>query len=313
MLGPTEPVKTILAFAYACEPHRGSEPTAGWTWARMLASLFDTTVITRANNRTAIEAELSGIPERDQLHFVYVDLPRWTTFWKRGQRGIRLYYFLWQLAVLKAGRRLNRQRNFDFVWHLTLANAWLGSVGSLVGPPFIYGPVGGCARVPWRLLPSLGLRGIVTEALRITVQFGGRMLNPFARLAWRNAEIIFVQNREAREWFPGRHRAKCRQFQHAALEKSGCAVAPRHRRPRHAVFVGRLLPWKRVALALQALALTPSRKLRSLCAWLGTDSGTAPALLAASLREGLARPEGSPGSGVEFRRQALALLEGAKR
>ena len=46
----------ILAFAYACEPGRGSEPGAGWSWARMLAGLGETWVVTRANNREAIEA-----------------------------------------------------------------------------------------------------------------------------------------------------------------------------------------------------------------------------------------------------------------
>ena len=65
----------ILAFAYACEPGRGSEPGAGWSWARMLAGLGETWVVTRANNREAIEAGLDGLPEADRLHFVYVDLP----------------------------------------------------------------------------------------------------------------------------------------------------------------------------------------------------------------------------------------------
>jgi hypothetical protein len=44
----------ILAFAYACEPGRGSEPGAGWSWARMLAGIGETWVVTRANNRPAV-------------------------------------------------------------------------------------------------------------------------------------------------------------------------------------------------------------------------------------------------------------------
>ena len=36
----------ILAFAYACEPAQGSEPGAGWAWARMLAHQGETWVIT---------------------------------------------------------------------------------------------------------------------------------------------------------------------------------------------------------------------------------------------------------------------------
>ena len=81
----------ILALAYACEPGRGSEPAAGRMWSRMLARFGDTTVITRTNNRSAIESALAGTPEAAHLTFEYVDLPQWARFWKRGQSGVRLY------------------------------------------------------------------------------------------------------------------------------------------------------------------------------------------------------------------------------
>src|SRR6185503_8049789 len=112
----------LLAFAYACEPIEGSEPGAGWMWARMLARHADTWVITRSNNREPIEAAIDETPERGTLHFVYVDLPTWARFWKRGSRGLRLYYLLWQMAALRSARRLHEADRFDLVWHLTLAN-----------------------------------------------------------------------------------------------------------------------------------------------------------------------------------------------
>ena len=255
------PATRVLALAYACEPGKGSEPAAGWTWARILAQLFDATIITRANNRTAIEGALDTIPERDRLRFVYVDLPRWATFWKRGQRGVRLYYLLWQLAALREARRLNSRKPFDLVWHLTLANAWLGSVGPLVGPRFVYGPVGGGGGVPWRLLPSLGIRGIAYELLRTTVQACGRTVNPLARIAWRDASLILVQNEETRRWFPSRYRAKCRHFPNTVLEGAGDGDSARRDTSSTALFVGRLLPWKGLALALRALALVPAWRL----------------------------------------------------
>jgi glycosyltransferase involved in cell wall biosynthesis len=261
MVRSPAPPKRILALAYACEPTKGSEPAAGWTWARILAHLFEVSVITRANNRDAIETALGGIPESARLHFIYVDLPYWARIWKRGQRGVRVYYLLWQLSALRAARRLNDQRPFDLVWHLTLANAWLGSVGPLIGPRFVYGPVGGGGRAPWRLVPTLGIRGAAYELVRTAAQLGGRMVNPLARLAWRKADLILVQNKEARDWFPARYRRKCRQFPHAVLEEvSGASSGDRHHL-RTAIFVGRLLPWKGLALGLRAIALAPEWRL----------------------------------------------------
>ena len=90
----------IVAFAYACEPESGSEPGAGWMWARMLARLGETWVITRENNRAAIDAALPTIAERDRLHFEYVDLPAWARFWKRGPRGV--HRLLRAVAVRRA-------------------------------------------------------------------------------------------------------------------------------------------------------------------------------------------------------------------
>jgi len=251
----------ILAVAYACEPDRGSEPGAGWSWARILARVGETWVITRANNRAAIDAALPELPERDRLHFVYVDLPPSARRWKRGRRGIHLYYLLWQLAALRAGRRLQRELGFDLVWHLTLANVWFGSVAPLVGPPTVYGPVGGGARVPWRLLPTLGVRGVGTEAVRTSVELIGRYANPLARLAWRRSRLILVQNRETLAWLPRRHRARAEILQNVVLDLPPAPRRPRPAGPPTAVYAGELVPLKGVALALRALAQLPEWRL----------------------------------------------------
>src|SRR3990172_3023510 len=91
----------ILAIAYACEPGKGSEPGVGWIWSRMLARLGETWVVTRANNRAAIEAILPSLTPEERPRFFYVELPRWARFWKRGRHGVRLYYLLWQFLALR--------------------------------------------------------------------------------------------------------------------------------------------------------------------------------------------------------------------
>jgi glycosyltransferase involved in cell wall biosynthesis len=249
----------ILALAYSCEPGKGSEPEAGWVWARLLAQVGTVTVITRANNRYTIEPGLLGVPERDRLDFEYVDLPAWARRWKRGTRGMRLYYVLWQLAALRRARALQRARPFDLVWHLTLANAWIGSVGPLVGPPFAYGPVGGGIAFAWRLVRVVGARGAASEAARGAARLAGRYLNPFARLAWSRAEFVIAQNAETREWLPRRVRSRVVVFPNALVEPRPRLHAPG--RTRVACFSGRLLAWKGGALALRALALAPGWRL----------------------------------------------------
>jgi glycosyltransferase involved in cell wall biosynthesis len=252
----------IVALAYACEPGKGSEPGAGWAWARMLAGLGETWVITRANNRQAIEAALDQVPERDRLRFVYVDLPPWARSWKRGLRGVRLYYLLWQAAAVNRARSLHRALSFDLAWHLTLANAWLGSLGPFIGPPFIYGPVGGGTRPPLGLLPSLGARGIAYEALRELARFGGRYLNPLARVAWNRAILILAQNDDTRRWLPERHRSKATVFPNVVLEEIPSSPRAEPGEADHRVlFAARLLAWKGGSLAIQTIGLLPGWRL----------------------------------------------------
>jgi glycosyltransferase involved in cell wall biosynthesis len=251
----------ILAFDYACEPGEGSEPGAGWAWARILARLGDTWVVTRANNRPPIERALHETPERDRLHFVFVDLPPWGRFWKKGQRGIRLYYLLWQIAALRAARRLHREAGFTLVWHLTFANAWFGSLAPLLGPPFVYGPVGGGVGMPpRRLVQMLGGRALRYELARAAAKGLGRYVNPLARLAWARARLVLVQNRETSDWLPPRHRAKVAVFPNPVLDTALERVR-RAGEPPTALFAGRLIAWKGVALALESIASTRDWRL----------------------------------------------------
>lgn len=251
----------ILAFAYACEPGKGSEPGAGWSWARMLAELGETWVITRANNAPAIEAILPATKTQHELHFVYVDLPPWARFWKKGQRGVRLYYLLWQYAALRVARRLSRVTRFDLVWHLTLANVWLGSVAHKLGLPFIYGPVGGGVRAPRRLWCALGARGVIYEVVREAMRSAGRYLNPAARAAWRTADLILVQNPETQRWLPARHQHKAMVFCNAIVEDIREGASPGRGDVRTALFAGRLLGWKGAALAVRAIMHAPGWRL----------------------------------------------------
>jgi glycosyltransferase involved in cell wall biosynthesis len=255
----------ILAFAYACDPHDGSEPGAGWAWARTLARLGETWVITRRNNQSAIEAELGTDVPDARLHFVYVDLPSWARFWKRGQHGVHLYYVLWQLAALRTARRLDRRLRFSLVWHLTFANVWLGSTAALVGPPFVYGPVGGGLGMPPRsLLLAFGVRGLAHEVTRASSRTLARYANPLARLAWRRARLILVQNDETRAWLPAGHRQRAIRFPNPILrerERSTNGAGRSSRECPVALYAGRLTATKGVALAIRAVAASPPWQL----------------------------------------------------
>jgi glycosyltransferase involved in cell wall biosynthesis len=259
-------IPRILLIAYACEPETGSESGAGWIWSRMLATFAEVSVVTRENNRDAIEAHLADVPERSRLKFVYVDLPPKARFWKRGGRGARLYYMLWQRRVVRTARRLHADRPFDLVWHLTMSTVWLGSLGPGIGRPFVFGPVGGGVRTPWSLASTLGARGMLHDVARAATTTAARVANPVARTAWRSADLILVQNPETRDWLPRDVRARVEVFPHVVLDEAAFSIAAEQREreaveERLALFAGRLLPYKGGALAIRAVANLPGWRL----------------------------------------------------
>lgn len=136
----------ILISAYACEPGKGSEPGLGWEWVRRLSRRHSLWVVTRSNNRAAIEGARHML--LSDVHFIYVDLPRSLTFWKRGNRGVNLYYFLWQFAAWRKCLPLIRKHGIQLAHHVTLMSATRCSFVPLLKVPSIIGPVGGLQTCP---------------------------------------------------------------------------------------------------------------------------------------------------------------------
>ena len=140
--------KRIFVSAYACEPGLGSEIGVGWHWVLEMSKYFDLWVLTRRSNMPNINAWLAENPDFSNINFIYYDLPKWARFWKKGLRGVRLYYILWQLCSNNIVKRTMIENNISIFHHLTYGNAlWnVSRYGSK--QTFIWGPVGGLETIP---------------------------------------------------------------------------------------------------------------------------------------------------------------------
>ncbi len=247
----------MLLSAYACEPGKGSEPGVGWNLARHLAEHHEVWVLTRANNRPAIEAELAKTPV-PSLHFVYHDLPPWARFWKRGQRGVQLYYYLWQLSAIPLVRKLHREVGFDVVQHVTFVKYWAPSaLAFLKGVPFVWGPVGGGESAPLVFWPTFGLRGIAYETARAVARFLGE-LDPLVRLTARRASLALATTPETAARLKRLGARYVEVMSEAALPpremEALSRMPPPPSEPVRFLSVGRLLHWKGFHLGLEAFA-----------------------------------------------------------
>ncbi len=250
----------ILLSAYACEPGIGGEPGIGWHWALELARLgHEVWVLTRAQNRSAIEAALARRPRASNPRFRYYELPAWAGWWQKGRRGLRLYYVLWQWGAYGVAQKLHALERFDMVHHITWGAVRQPSFMGNLAIPFVFGPVGGGETAPWRLRFGYGVRGWIFEAVRdlSNLLIG---VDPLMRRTFRQARLIYVMSEQTRACLPRRHWVKTR-VQLAIGSAGAAAPTPTDTSPVQVrgsglklLYVGRFLDWKGMHLGLPAFA-----------------------------------------------------------
>lgn len=193
----------ILLSAYACEPNKGSEQGVGWNWAIEVAKRGHYVwVLTRENNKHFIDSYFRENPKPENLNFVYYDLPFWLRFWKKGSRGVHLYYLLWQIAILKTGLNLHKSIKYDFVHHITFVTIHQPSFLFLLRKiPFFYGPTAGGDIIDGKLLKSFPLKLKIKEHLR-HLQCKLLIFDPLRVFMFRRTNYVFYNSELTRSFLP---------------------------------------------------------------------------------------------------------------
>jgi glycosyltransferase involved in cell wall biosynthesis len=223
------------------------------------------TLVTQRRNRDTVTAAIAADAAVVGLQPHFIGLPAaLMELWDRalGLRGLQLYYLVWQLPLLITARRLNRALPFDVAHHATLTNDWIPSGLSLAGiRAFVWGPLGGSERVPPSCRVFLGPRGRLVEGARWLT--AGRLHVWAGRATARRATLLVAQNEDEAaslrsvgrtvivspnvfldpSWFTPRA--------NGSGGGPGPELPPGERR--HALYVGRLVAWKGIHLALQAM------------------------------------------------------------
>ncbi len=244
----------ILISAYACEPNLGSEIGVGWHWVLEMSKYFDLWVLTRQSNKHTIEPWIQKHPEFSNIHFLYYDWPKWARFWKKGLRGVRTYYNIWQLSTNSIVKQTMQQNDIHIFHHLTYGNM-LWKVSSYGQKQFfIWGPVGGLETIPKEYSQHYDLKSRIIEQIRRISTSCAPYGHSF-RQRCKHADLILCKTEITRNKIPQKYANKSVLFTDVAADN--VTFLPEAKQETDVVefiTVGRLDAWRGFDLAIEALA-----------------------------------------------------------
>ena len=248
----------ILLSAYACEPNKGSEPGVGWNWALEIEKLgHEVWVLTRKNNQGAIEEYFKNNAKIESINFIYYDVPKWLSWWKKGGRGVHLYYFFWQFGAFLKARLAHKRFKFEKIQHITFVTVRQPSFMGLLGVPFIFGPVGGGERAPYALRKAFGAKGWIKDFFRDIVNYLIKF-DPFMHVTFKTAREIYVTSEQTKQLIPFFYRKKAKVQLAIGFDESTITKRKTSNKsssePLKLLYVGRFEYWKGMGLGIQAFA-----------------------------------------------------------
>lgn len=247
----------VLINAYACSPDMGSEPGMGWNWCVNLARHCELFIITEEEFRDRIEATLPMLPYGCRMHFYYIPVTERVRrmCWNQGDWRFYHHYRLWQKRAFEKAREILAKVDIDLVHQLNMVGFREPGYLWKLDKPLVWGPIGGMVEVPARFLASAPVHIRVFQRLKNVISKLQFRLDPRINQAFQKADALIAA-------IPATQRA-IKEIQHrdsVLIPETGCydlqAIVgdKRSRQGFHVIWVGRFYYYKRLDLALRAIA-----------------------------------------------------------
>ena len=207
----------IFVSAYACEPNLGSEIGVGWHWVLEMSKRFELWVLTRESNRKNIEKWIEENGQGQNIHFVYYDLPPILRFWKKGLKGVHLYYIIWQKITNRIVKETMIENNIKIYHHLTYGNSLWPVSNYGMKQFFIWGPTGGVDSIPSEYSKHYSIKSQIIEFIRRQI-VATLPLNIGFNKRCRCANLIFCKSYSLYNNIPSKYRNKAMLFTDVAVE-----------------------------------------------------------------------------------------------
>jgi len=260
-MNPVEqnPKPKVLVEAYECSPARSHAPGSAWQILSRLAQWYDLYAITEETQyRDEVTEYLKNNPVLARnMRFSFIPRLRKGGFGrKRPALPIRevLEYKNWLKRSFEVAERLHSDISFDIVHHLRGDSFRQPGYLWKLPVPFIWGPTGGTASVPWRMLTALKSKAMAEYAVRNIVNAFQFRFSRRVRKACFTAKHILAQTTEDQRNFRKVHGLETVVAHEQACEPSIKSFRSYDgKRKLNVAWIGRCMSGKALPIVLKAI------------------------------------------------------------
>lgn len=191
----------ILINAYACAPHKGSEPGMAWNWIINLANHCQLYVITEGEFRDQIEEAMVELPQSANIKFYYnpIDPEIRKMCWNQGDWRFYYYYRRWQRTTLEIAKRIVSEHSVDVLHQLNMVGyREPGMLWKIDNIPTVWGPIGGFGGIPFSFLslykPLDALKQFVKDSINKI-----QIFSPYILKAIKRTDLLIACNSIAKK------------------------------------------------------------------------------------------------------------------
>lgn len=251
----------ILVNCYACSPYQGSEPGMGWNFVRCLSRYHELHIITEYKYRDELERFFAENPEEKRCcHFYFVKRERHNLLRKIWPPSYYWYYEKWQRKVLRLAEELERKENFDVIHQLNMVGYREPGYLWMMNKPFVWGPIGGFNITPWKLLPTMGLKGCLFYLLRNIINLYQMHFTSRISTAVKSSKALICATRDDAVAVKRLWNKRSVIIPEVGFEQNGTCIEPKQRIGKMKIcWSGLHIPRKSLNFLLEAVALSERR------------------------------------------------------
>ena len=139
----------------------------GWNFVKVLSEYHELHILTESKFRADIDRYLAEhAAECANMHFYFISKTRHRKLRKLWPPSYYWFYKQWQKKAFDFSKKLNAELDFDLVHQLNMVGYREPGYLYRLGKPLVWGPISGFNITPWKLLPSMGLKGALFFGMR---------------------------------------------------------------------------------------------------------------------------------------------------